>query len=59
VVVSSVENVGPFDSLVGATAVLEAVVAAVLARLGQRAEARMKSLERLRSGDVIGERPEL
>jgi DNA-binding MurR/RpiR family transcriptional regulator len=59
VVVSSVENVGPFDSLVGATAVVEAVVAAVLARLGQRAESRMKSLERLRSGDVIGERPEL
>jgi DNA-binding MurR/RpiR family transcriptional regulator len=59
VVVSSVENVGPFDSLVGAMAVLEAIVAAVLARLGQRAESRMKSLERLRSGDVIGERPEL
>jgi len=55
VVVSSVENVGPFDSLVGATAVLEAVVAAVLARLGPRAESRMKSLERLRSSDVLGE----
>src|SRR5579859_4938436 len=54
VVVSSVENVGPFESLVGATAVLEAVVAAVLARLGQRAESRMKSLERLRVGDVLG-----
>lgn len=54
VVVTSVENVGPFDSLVSATAVLEAVVAAVLGKLGQRAESRMKSLERLRAGDVLG-----
>ena len=55
VVVFRVETVGPFDSLVGATAVLEAVVAAVLGRLGQRAESRMKSLDRLRSSDVLGE----
>ena len=54
VVVTSVETVGPFDSLVGATAVLEAVVAAVLARLGPRAEARMKSLDRLRASQVLG-----
>src|SRR6266704_2783260 len=40
VLVTSVETVGPFDSLVGATAVLEAVVAAVLGKLGARAEAR-------------------
>jgi len=53
VVVSSVETVGPFDSLVGATAVLEAIVAAVLARLGQKAESRMQSLERLTAGDVL------
>lgn len=55
VVVTSVENVGPFDSLVSATAVLEAVVAAVLGKLGQRAESRMKSLERLRASEVLGE----
>jgi len=54
VVVTSVETVGPFDSLVGATAVLEAVVAAVLGRLGQRAESRMQNLERLRSSEVLG-----
>jgi DNA-binding MurR/RpiR family transcriptional regulator len=54
VVVTSVETVGPFDSLVGATAVLEAVVAAVLVRLGPRAQARMQNLERLRAGDVLG-----
>lgn len=54
VVVTSVETVGPFDSFVGATAVLEAVVAAVLARLGPRAEARMKSLDRLRASQVLG-----
>ena len=54
VVVTSVETIGPFDSLVGAMAVLEAVVAAVLVRLGPRAQSRMQSLERLRAGDVIG-----
>ena len=53
VLVTSVETVGPFDSLVGATAVAEALVAAVLARLGSRAEARMQNLERLRAGDVL------
>jgi len=54
VLVTSVETVGPFDSLVGATAVVEAVVAAVLRRLGPRAEARMQTLERLRAGGVLG-----
>ncbi|HEV8596702.1 MAG TPA: MurR/RpiR family transcriptional regulator, partial [Candidatus Dormibacteraeota bacterium] len=54
VLVTSVETVGPFDSLVGATAVVEALVAAVLARLGSRAEARLQNLERLRAGDVLG-----
>ena len=54
VIVTSVETVGPFDSFVGAIAVLEAVVVAVLRRLGPRAESRMKSLERLRAGDVLG-----
>jgi DNA-binding MurR/RpiR family transcriptional regulator len=55
VLVTSVETVGPFDSLVGATAVVEAMVAAVLNRLGPRAQSRMQSLERLRASDVIGE----
>jgi DNA-binding MurR/RpiR family transcriptional regulator len=54
VVVTSVETVGPFDSLVGATAVLEAVIAAVLVRLGSRAQSRMQSLERLRGSEVLG-----
>jgi DNA-binding MurR/RpiR family transcriptional regulator len=54
VLVTSVETIGPFDSLVGAMAVVEAMVAAVLTRLGPRAEARMQSLERLRAGDVLG-----
>jgi DNA-binding MurR/RpiR family transcriptional regulator len=54
VLVTSVETVGPFDSLVGATAVVEALVTGVLARLGSRAEARMQNLERLRAGDVLG-----
>jgi DNA-binding MurR/RpiR family transcriptional regulator len=54
VLVTSVETVGPFDSLVGAMAVVEALVASVLGKLGPRAEARMQSLERLRAGDVLG-----
>ena len=54
VLVASVETVGPFDSLVGAMAVVEALIAAVLRRLGPRAEARMQNLERLRAGDVLG-----
>jgi DNA-binding MurR/RpiR family transcriptional regulator len=55
VIVTSVDTVGPFDSLVGAMAVVEAVVAAVLSRLGPRAHARMENLEKLRAGDVLGE----
>jgi DNA-binding MurR/RpiR family transcriptional regulator len=54
VLVTSVETVGPFDSLVGGLAVAEAIVAAVLRKLGPRAETRMQNLERLRAGDVLG-----
>lgn len=55
VLVTNVDTVGPFDSLVGAVAVVEALVSAVLTRLGPRAEARMQNLERLRAGEVLGE----
>jgi DNA-binding MurR/RpiR family transcriptional regulator len=55
VIVTSVDMVGPFDSLVGAMAVVEGVVAAVLGRLGPRAQSRMQSLERLRAGDVLAD----
>lgn len=55
VLVTSVETVGPFDSLVGATAVVEALVAAVLDSLGSRAQARMRNLDALRSSDVLGD----
>jgi DNA-binding MurR/RpiR family transcriptional regulator len=57
VLVTSVETTGPFDSLVGATALVEAIVTAVLGKLGSRAEARMQNLERLRAGDVLGGGP--
>jgi len=53
VIVTSGDMVGPFDSLVGAMAVVEGVVAAVLSRLGPRAQSRMETLERLRAGDVL------
>jgi DNA-binding MurR/RpiR family transcriptional regulator len=46
--VTSVETAAPFDSLVGAMAVVEALVAAVLSRLGQQAQQRMRRLEDLR-----------
>jgi hypothetical protein len=36
-------------------AVVEGVVAAVLSRLGPRAQSRMQSLERLRAGDVLAD----
>ncbi len=55
VIVTSVYAIGPFDSLVGAIAVVEGVVAAVLSRLGPRAQARMETLERLRAGDVLAD----
>ena len=55
VIVTSVDMVGPFDSLVGAMAVVEGIVAAVLSRLGPRAQSRMQSLERLRSVDVLAD----
>ena len=55
VIVTSVDTVGPFDSLVGAMAVVEGMVAAVLGRLGPRAQSRMQTLERLRAGDVLGD----
>jgi len=55
VIVTGVDQVGPFDSLVGAMAVVEGVVAAVLNRLGPRAQSRMRNLEKLRAGDVLGD----
>jgi DNA-binding MurR/RpiR family transcriptional regulator len=55
VIVASVDTIGPFDSLVGAMAVVEGVVAAVLSRLGPRAQSRMQSLERLRAKDVLAD----
>jgi DNA-binding MurR/RpiR family transcriptional regulator len=54
VLVTSVQTAGPFDSLVSAMALVEAVIAAVLRQLGPRAQQRMQSLEQLRAGDVLG-----
>lgn len=47
VLVTSVSTVAPFDSLVGAVALIEALVAAALSRLGAQAEQRMRRLEAL------------
>jgi DNA-binding MurR/RpiR family transcriptional regulator len=46
--VTSAETVAPFDSLVSALAVVEALVAAVLDRLGPQAQTRMRLLDELR-----------
>ena len=53
VLVAGVATVGPFDSKVGALAVAEALVAAVLDQLGAAAERRMRRLEELSRGDVL------
>jgi DNA-binding MurR/RpiR family transcriptional regulator len=59
---ASVEAPSPFDSLVGATAVVEALVAGLAARMGDAARDRLKELERLRArfawGETQEERPE-
>jgi DNA-binding MurR/RpiR family transcriptional regulator len=52
VLVSSVETVVPFDSMVAALAVVEALIAAVLNRLGEGAHERMRCLDELRTGVV-------
>jgi DNA-binding MurR/RpiR family transcriptional regulator len=44
-----VDSFAPFDSLVGGMALVEALVGAVLGRLGAQAEQRMRRLEELRS----------
>jgi DNA-binding MurR/RpiR family transcriptional regulator len=52
VLVSSVETVAPFDSMVAAVGVVEALIAAVLNRLGEGAHERMRCLDELRTGVV-------
>lgn len=55
VLTSSVVAPSPFDSLVPATATVEAVIAGLAVRLGEKARPRMEELERLRSGTTWGE----
>lgn len=50
-------TVTPFDSLVSAVALTEALIAGVLARLGETAHARMRRLDELRGGVVYGDGP--
>jgi len=54
VLVTSVQTVAPFDSVVAAVGLIEALVAAVLGRLGETAHERMRQLDQLRSGVVSG-----
>jgi DNA-binding MurR/RpiR family transcriptional regulator len=55
VLTASVVAPSAFDSLVPGMAVVEAVIAGLSVRLGERARPRMKALERLRSGTTWGE----
>lgn len=55
VLVTSVATAAAFDSMVGAVALVEALVAAVLARLGDAAQLRMQQLDQFREGEVWGE----
>ena len=58
VLVTDVQTtVAPFDSMVSAVALTEALIAGVLARLGERAHARMRRLDELRGGVVHGDGP--
>jgi DNA-binding MurR/RpiR family transcriptional regulator len=50
-----VDSFAPFDSLVGSVALIEALVGAVLGRLGAEAEQRMRRLEELRTDATWGE----
>lgn len=55
VLTASVVAPSAFDSLVSGMAVVEAVIAGLSARLGEKARPRMKELEQLRSGTTWGE----
>jgi DNA-binding MurR/RpiR family transcriptional regulator len=58
VLVTGVQTaVTPFDSLVSAVALTEALIAGVLARLGETAHARMRRMDELRGGVVYGDGP--
>jgi DNA-binding MurR/RpiR family transcriptional regulator len=58
VLVTGVQTtVMPFDSLVSAVALTEALIAGVLARLGETAHARMRRMDELRGGVVYGDGP--
>ncbi len=58
VLVTGVQTtVMPFDSLVSAVALTEALIASVLARLGEVAHARMRRMDELRGGVVYGDGP--
>ena len=58
VLVTDVQTtVAPFDSMVSAVALTEALIAGVLARLGETAHARMRRLDELRGGVVHGDGP--
>jgi len=56
VLVTGVQTtVAPFDSMVSALALTEALIAGVIARLGERAHARMRRLDDVRGGSMYGE----
>lgn len=58
VLVTGVQTaVAPFNSLVSALALTEALIAGVLGRLGETAHARMRRLDELRGGVVYGDGP--
>jgi DNA-binding MurR/RpiR family transcriptional regulator len=58
VLVTDVQTtVAPFDSMVSGAALTEALIAGVLARLGESAHARMRRLDELRGGIVYGDGP--
>jgi DNA-binding MurR/RpiR family transcriptional regulator len=58
VLVTGVQTtVAPFDSMVSAVGLTEALIAGVLSQLGESAHARMRRLDELRGGVVYGDGP--
>ena len=55
VLATGTDSFAAFDSVVGGVALVEALVGAVLERLGAQAELRMRRLEQLRSDATWGE----
>jgi hypothetical protein len=49
----TVDGLGPFDSVVPATAIVESLVAGILGKLGERADRRIRESHELTKGTMV------